>query len=300
METTPTETPVNEAETETKKQEKPYSGRKTFAFSDESQYQTVEQILAQKPKELTNGDVLVQALKLFVEKEEMHQSLNHLPQTATDIFKGDLAKLDVAFETIRSVFSTQMKSSTELILQREANLQRKYETLLTQKDTQLEVANKQIELLAVQNEDMKTKVDYYQAQEVEWNQTKHTVATLQQALQNEQQRTQTLEYQVQTQEQLPLEALKQEIQTLQAQIQTLEGVHRELVLKNEHLQSEKQSLQQELQTKSEQLQQAETERLSLQDRLLTTTRESQERIERLVDELVYLKVQSSLTEVEKK
>lgn len=283
-------TEINDAaNNEKEKTEKSYSGRKTFAFSDESQHQMVEQILAQKPKELTNGDVLVRALKLFVEQEEMHQSLNHLPQTAADIFKGDLAKLDVAFETIRSVFSTQMKSSTDLILQREENMQRKYETLLNQKDTQLEVSNKQIELLSSENEGLKETIETFKTKETDWIQTKHTVSTLQQALQNEQQRAQGLETQLEVQGNARLKEMEETIKTLQSQVQTLEGVNRELSLKNEHLLSEKNGLQSENQAKEDRLRQLEVERQTLQEQLITTTQQSQERIERLMEELLQTK-----------
>lgn len=271
------------------KNEKTYSGRKTFAFSDESQHRLVEDLLNQKPQELTNADVLVKALTLFVESEEIHQSLNHLPQTAMEIFKGDLAKLDVAFETIRSVFSTQMKSSTELILQREEKMQRKYETLLTQKETQLEVSNKQIELLSVENEALKTSVDEFKIQETEWIQAKHTVATLQQALQNEQQRVQHLEEKLQHQNDDQLREMEATITQLRQQLQVVETTNRELTLRNEHLASQKLELQTLHESKDLRIQQLEAERQQLHEKLMSSNQQAQERFERLMEELLATK-----------
>lgn len=271
------------------KNEKTYSGRKTFAFSDESQHRLVEDLLNQKPQELTNADVLVKALTLFVESEEIHQSLNHLPQTAMEIFKGDLAKLDVAFETIRSVFSTQMKSSTELILQREEKMQRKYETLLTQKETQLEVSNKQIELLSVENEALKTSVDEFKTQETEWIQAKHTVATLQQALQNEQQRVQHLEEKLQHQNDDQLREMEATITQLRQQLQVVETTNRELTLRNEHLASQKLELQTLHESKDLRIQQLEAERQQLHEKLMSSNQQAQERFERLMEELLATK-----------
>lgn len=271
------------------KNEKSYSGRKTFAFSDESQYQLVEELLQQKPQELTNADVLVKALTLFVESEEIHQSLNHLPQTAAEIFKGDLAKLDVAFETIRSVFSAQMKSSTELILQREDKLQRKYETLLTQKETQLEVSNKQIELLAKENETLKSSVEIFKAKETEWEQTKGTLNTLQQALQSEQQRVQQLEAIRSAQNEDQFLKSEQLIKELQQQVQELTVKNRELSIHNEHLLTEKTTLQTDLREKQESLKQLEMERQQLQDKMILSNQQSQERFDQLMNQLIAFK-----------
>ena len=81
-----------------------YSGRKSFAFSDKGMYDDVEELLAQKPEGLTNAEFLHQALKQYVESDELNQTFNHLPTQAVDIFKGDLEKLNVAFEMIRETF----------------------------------------------------------------------------------------------------------------------------------------------------------------------------------------------------
>lgn len=169
-----------------------YSGRKSFAFSDKEMYDAVEELLAQKPGGLTNAEFLHQALKQYVESDELNQTFNHLPVQAVDIFKGDLEKLNVAFEMIRETFKTQMVASTQLISQREERLTRQFERerdLLNQRITSLTT---EVAMLMEQKQALEGLANQAQDLKQELTQLKPTVGTLQQALEASQQQVDVL------------------------------------------------------------------------------------------------------------
>ncbi len=169
-----------------------YSGRKSFAFSDKGMYDAVEELLAQKPEGLTNAEFLHQALKQYVESDELNQTFNHLPTQAVDIFKGDLEKLNVAFEMIRETFKTQMLASTQLISQREEKMTRQFERerdLLEQRITSLTT---EVTMLAEKNQALEGLANQANEMKQELSQLKPTVGTLQQALDASQQQVELL------------------------------------------------------------------------------------------------------------
>ena len=169
-----------------------YSGRKSFAFSDKAMYESVEELLTQKPEGLTNAEFLHQALKQYVESDELNQTFNHLPVQAVDIFKGDLEKLNVAFEMIRETFKTQMLASTQLITQREERLTRQFDRereLLEQRLTSLTT---EVATLMEQKQSLEGLANQAQELKQELSQLKPTVGTLQQALEASQQQVEAL------------------------------------------------------------------------------------------------------------
>lgn len=159
-----------------------YSGRKSFAFSDKAMYESVEELLTQKPEGLTNAEFLHEALKHYVESDELNQTFHHLPVQAVDIFKGDLEKLNIAFEMIRETFKTQMVASTQLIGQREEKLTRQFDRERDLLEQRIESLTTEVSLLTEQKRTLSAEAEQTQALKQELNQLKPTVGTLQQAL----------------------------------------------------------------------------------------------------------------------
>lgn len=179
---------VEKAETSTK-----YSGRKSFAFSDKEMYDSVEALLGQKPEGLTNAEFLHQALKQYVESEEINQSLNHLPMQAVDLFKGDLEKLNIAFEMIRETFKTQMLASTQLIQQREEKLTRQWEKERGNFEQLMEGFKIEVQTLTAQKYEQEKLMEQANEWKEELLQLRPTVTTLQQALEASQKQVQQLQ-----------------------------------------------------------------------------------------------------------
>ena len=169
-----------------------YSGRKSFAFSDKGMYDDVEELLAQKPEGLTNAEFLHQALKQYVESDELNQTFNHLPTQAVDIFKGDLEKLNVAFEMIRETFKTQMLASTQLISQREDKLTRQFDRERGLLEDRIQSLTTEVSLLTEQKQSLEGLASQTETLKQEIAQLKPTVGTLQQALEASQQQVDLL------------------------------------------------------------------------------------------------------------
>ena len=200
--------------------EKSFSERKSFAFSDEQLFNEVNDFLKQKPKELTNGELLHKALKHYIESEEINQSFNQLTPRSVDLFKGDLARLDIAFETIRSIYKAQMNSSSELVQQMEAQLTAKYEQVLNTQEKELEQIRLQNEAYQLEVNKQAESLTQYQAKEVEWERLKKTIETLEETLKKEQQYSTQLEGNLKVSETKQIEAMTK-YQTLTEELSAL-------------------------------------------------------------------------------
>lgn len=214
--------------------EKSFSERKSFAFSDEQLFNEVNDFLKQKPKELTNGELLHKALKHYIESEEINQSFNQLTPRSVDLFKGDLARLDIAFETIRSIYKAQMNSSSELVQQMEAQLTAKYEQVLNTQEKELEQIRLQNEAYQLEVNKQAESLTQYQAKEVEWERLKKTIETLEETLKKEQQYSTQLEGNLKASETKQIEAMTK-YQTLTEELSALKEAHQDLKFREQEL-----------------------------------------------------------------
>lgn len=251
------------------------SKRKTVAFSDLEMRKEVDVLFTKKPEGWSNADFLYHALRRYVEYEETKDTLQTLPTRAAELFQGDLQRLDIAFETIKETYRTQMLSVTQLVEQQENRLKAQHEkeknteaVRFTQLQTQYEAIEQELARCQQQAQQREAQTQRYEQLQREFDTTTQLLAA-------EQRQRLQLEADIKQQDPDQLKSLMAQLQQLTQQNQELTTQMTQLKAEHtvevQHLKQENQGLTQQLTDTKQQLTARLTEMKEQQQQLKSLT-----------------------------